>query len=106
MRLRESVARETRTPRLSDGRWPALRRLGAPPPTRRISHFEILEARGIKVVLVNAHHLRHERGRKSDVSDSDAHPLVAHASGCGSPPYPALAGAAVLEPTASALRDR
>ena len=71
-----------------------------------ISHFEILEARGIKVVLVNDHHLRQVRGRKSDVTDSDAHPLVAHASGCGSPPYPALAGAAALKPTASALCDR
>jgi hypothetical protein len=69
MRLRESVARENRTPRLSGGRWLALRRLGAPPPTRRIPVFEILEARGLEVVLVNAHHLRNVRGRKSDVTD-------------------------------------
>ena len=33
--------------------------------------FEILEARGIEVVLVNAHHLRNVRGRKSDVSDCE-----------------------------------
>jgi transposase len=33
--------------------------------------FEILEARGIEVVLVNARHLRHVRGRKSDVCDCE-----------------------------------
>ena len=33
--------------------------------------FEILEARGMEVVLVNAHHLRNVRGRKSDVSDCE-----------------------------------
>ena len=33
--------------------------------------FEILEARGIEVVLVNAHHLRNVRGRKSDVTDCE-----------------------------------
>jgi transposase len=33
--------------------------------------FEILEARGMEVVLVNARHLRHVRGRKSDVSDCE-----------------------------------
>src|SRR5215472_5514453 len=71
MRLRESVARENRTPRLGGGRWPALRRLGAPPPTRRIPLYEILEERGFEVVLVNARHLHHVRGRKSDVSDCE-----------------------------------
>src|SRR5215469_4183682 len=50
MRLRESVARENRTPRLSGGRWPALRRLGAPPPTRRMPVYEILEERGLEEV--------------------------------------------------------
>jgi len=33
--------------------------------------FEILEARGLEVVLVNAHHLRNVRGRKSDVTDCE-----------------------------------
>lgn len=33
--------------------------------------FEILEARRIEVVLVNAHHLRNVRGRKSDVTDCE-----------------------------------
>jgi hypothetical protein len=33
--------------------------------------FEILEARGLEVVLVNAHQVRHVRGRKSDVSDCE-----------------------------------
>jgi transposase len=33
--------------------------------------FEILEARGFEVVLVNARHLRNVRGRKSDVSDCE-----------------------------------
>jgi hypothetical protein len=68
-RLRESVARETRTPRLSGGRWPALRRLGAPPPTRRIPAYEILEERGFEVVLVNARDVL--RGRKSHVSNCE-----------------------------------
>lgn len=31
--------------------------------------FEILEARGLKVCLVNAHHVKHVPGRKSDVQD-------------------------------------
>jgi hypothetical protein len=30
--------------------------------------FEILKARGPEVVLVNAHHMRNVRGRKSDVT--------------------------------------
>jgi transposase len=33
--------------------------------------FELLEARGLEVVLINAHHLRNVRGRKSDVSDCE-----------------------------------
>jgi transposase len=33
--------------------------------------FEILQARGIEVVLVNARHLRNVRGRKSDVCDCE-----------------------------------
>ncbi len=33
--------------------------------------FEILEARGLEVVLVNARHLRNVRGRKSDVTDCE-----------------------------------
>lgn len=33
--------------------------------------YEILEARGLEVVLVNARHLRNVRGRKSDVSDCE-----------------------------------
>ena len=71
MRLRESVARETRTPRLSGGRWPALRRLGAPPPTQRIPLYEILEERGFEVLLVNARDVHNVRGRKSDVKDCE-----------------------------------
>jgi transposase len=31
--------------------------------------FQILEARGFKVFLVNAHHVKNVPGRKSDVSD-------------------------------------
>ncbi len=34
-----------------------------------IPSYEILEARGVKVYLVNAHHLKHVPGRKSDVQD-------------------------------------
>ena len=71
MRLRESVARENRTPRLGGGRWPALRRLGAPPPTRRIPLYEILEQRGFQVLLVNARDVHNVRGRKSDVTDCE-----------------------------------
>ena len=33
--------------------------------------FEILEARGIQVYLVNARHVKHVPGRKSDVQDCD-----------------------------------
>lgn len=33
--------------------------------------YEILDARGLEVVLVNARHLRNVRGRKSDVSDCE-----------------------------------
>ena len=33
--------------------------------------FEILETRGIEVVLVNAHHLHNVRGRKSDITDCE-----------------------------------
>src|SRR5258708_5784147 len=32
--------------------------------------FEVLEARGLKVYLVNARHVKHVPGRKSDVQDS------------------------------------
>jgi len=35
-----------------------------------IPAFEILEARGIAVVLVNARHVKHVPGRKSDVNDA------------------------------------
>jgi transposase len=31
--------------------------------------YEILEARGFRVYLVNAHHVKHVPGRKSDVKD-------------------------------------
>jgi transposase len=68
-RLRESVARENRTPRLSGGRWPASWKLSAPPPTRRIPLFQILEQRNFSVRLVNAHHVKNVPGRKTDVSD-------------------------------------
>lgn len=63
------MTRENRTPRLSGGRWPASGQLGAPPPTRRIPIFQILESRGFEVFLVNAHYLKSVPGRKSDVSD-------------------------------------
>jgi hypothetical protein len=56
---------------LSGGRWPALRRLGAPPPTRRIPLYEILEQRGVEALLVNARDVHNVRGRKSDVTDCD-----------------------------------
>jgi transposase len=36
-----------------------------------IPAFELLEARGFEVVLVNARHLRNVRGRKSDVTDCE-----------------------------------
>jgi len=68
-RLRESVARENCTPRLSGGRWPAPGRLGAPPPTRRMPVFEILEQQGLEVYLVNAQHTKNVPGRKSDVQE-------------------------------------
>ena len=63
------MARENRTPRLSGGRWLALRQLGAPPPTRRIPLFQILEDRGFEVCLVNARHVKNVPGRRTDVSD-------------------------------------
>jgi len=63
------VARENRTPRLSGGRWPALGHLGAPPPTRRIPLFQILEDRGFEVCLVNARYVKNVPGRRTDVSD-------------------------------------
>jgi transposase len=31
--------------------------------------YQVLEARGLEVVLVNAHHVHHVRGRQSDVQD-------------------------------------
>jgi transposase len=36
-----------------------------------IPAYEILEARGLEVLLVNARHLKHVPGRKSDVSDCE-----------------------------------
>ena len=63
------MARENRTPRLSGGRWLASRQLDAPPPTRRIPLFQILEARGFEVCLVNARHVKNVPGRRTDVSD-------------------------------------
>ena len=69
MRLRESVARENRTPRLSGGRWPALRRLGAPPPTRRKPVWHILEGE-FELILANPLHIRTVPGRKTDVNDA------------------------------------
>jgi len=34
-----------------------------------IPAFEILESRGLKVILVNAHHVKNVTGRKTDVKD-------------------------------------
>jgi len=70
-RLRESVARENRTPRLSGGRWPALGQLGAPPPTRRIPVRNVLERGEWKfdLVLVNPQHVRALQGEKTDDKD-------------------------------------
>jgi transposase len=42
--------------------------------------YEILEARGFKVHLVNAHHLKHVPGRKSDVKDCQ---WIQHPHTCG-----------------------
>ena len=42
--------------------------------------YEILEARGFKVHLVNAHHLKHVPGRKSDVKDCQ---WIQHLHTCG-----------------------
>jgi hypothetical protein len=56
---------------LGGGQWPALRRLGAPPPTRRIPLYEILEQGGLQVLLVNARDVHNVRGRKSDVTDCE-----------------------------------
>ena len=44
--------------------------LGAPPPTRRIPLYEILEERGFEVYLVNARHTQNLPGRKSEVQES------------------------------------
>jgi transposase len=68
--FRESVARENRTPRLSGGRWSASRQLDAPPPTRRIPLYDILEEFGFEVFLVNARHTKNLPGRKSDEQES------------------------------------
>src|SRR5215813_7542159 len=70
MRLRESVARENRTPRLSGGRWPARGRLGAPPPTRRKQVWNMLEGQ-FTIVLDNAQHVKNVPGRKTDTKDSE-----------------------------------
>jgi hypothetical protein len=61
------VARENRTPRLSGGRWLAPGQLSAPPPTRRIALYQILEDHGLEVNVVNAHHTKTLPGRKTDV---------------------------------------
>src|SRR6185437_6364517 len=66
-RLRESVAREDRTPRLSGGRWPGRGRLGAPPPTRRTALYDVLESYKFKVNVVNARPTKTLPGRKTDV---------------------------------------
>ena len=87
---------------MSGGRWPALRRLGAPPPTRRIPLYEILEERGFEVVLVNARHLHHVRGRKSDVSDCEWLQQL-HSVGLLSPSF---RPAAALVPLRAYLRQR
>jgi hypothetical protein len=64
------VARENCTPRLSGGRWLASRQLDAPPPTRRIPLYDILEEFGFEIFLVNARHTKNLPGRKSDVQES------------------------------------
>jgi len=42
--------------------------------------YEILEARGFRVCLVNAHHVKHVPGRKSDVKDCQ---WIQHLHTCG-----------------------
>src|SRR5438876_11943396 len=50
-------------------RWLAPGQLGAPPPTRRMPVFEVLEQHGLEVYLVNARHTKNVPGRKSDVQE-------------------------------------
>ena len=67
------MARENRTPRLSGGRWPAPGQLCAPPPTRRIALWNVLEraSRPFQLVLVNPQHVRALPGRKTDQKDCE-----------------------------------
>src|SRR5262249_42065294 len=59
-RLRESVARENRTPRLSGGRWLASGQLGAPPPTWRKTVWNVLE-RHFPSFCLTVPHAEHSR---------------------------------------------
>ncbi len=63
------MARENRTPRLSGGRWSASRQLDAPPPTRRIPVWNVLEG-GFTLTLVNPANVRALRGQKTDRIDA------------------------------------
>ena len=64
--------------------------------------YEILEARGLEVVLVNARHLHNVRGRKSDVSDCQWLQQL-HSVGLLSPSF---RPAAALVPLRAYLRQR
>jgi transposase len=66
------VARENRTPRLSGGRWLALRQLDAPPPTRREPVWNVLDSNGDwELRLINPEHCKGLRGKKTDLKDGD-----------------------------------
>jgi len=66
------VARENRTPRLGGGRWPAPGQPGAPPPTRRIPVWNILEPSRYRfhLTLVNPAQVRALAGHKTDQIDA------------------------------------
>jgi hypothetical protein len=71
MRLRESVARETRTPRFGRRTVASTEATRCATSDPADSLYEILEQRGFEVVLLNARDLDDVRGRKRDVSDCE-----------------------------------
>jgi transposase len=64
--------------------------------------YEMLEERGVEVVLVNARHLHHVRGRKSDITDSEWLQQL-HSVGLLNPSF---RPAAALVPLRSYMRQR
>ena len=58
--------------------------------------YQILEARGLEVYLVNAHHVKNVPGRKTDVSDCQWLQYL-HSVGCSVPVFGHLDSSAPLD---------